>query len=599
MEQKKEIKISLNFVIVLAIIIILTVLSLIICLKIRENNLKDTRKEVAINTNQNTETNEEKKLADDRKEEKYSTNYYIDTYNGKDYYILNNDYSKECDIQLKDLYEITNSDEFEIKKCVNYSEYKEFCNKWDLKQKYNDKNMNYIMFSYILRGSPNIEVRLADVEYNGDNVKLYIWDDSYGITADVRAYIIIIPTKKSINNIEIQSLYSKAEFNSMTNKYKVTGYQYTIEDNIQIAKMCQISTKDKKLNEIVNNMLDAIVKKHTIKIVHEYKDDSGITYIDLINSASKITDTNGRIWFYETYTDMETITYRSLYDTNSFEKDISNDTREYLFKNITEFDELLDYEVSTYKLNEDNDNYIIEVKHREEQTNYYISKNNYLLNKILYPKSSEEQAIVTYTEDEVKIPSEVTSSSQESFVALKPIIYLYPQEEKEITVKLGYSEKITCSYPKYTLEGWKVIAKPDGSMIDLKTGRNLYSLYWEGKDAPKTDLKEGFVVKGEDAASFLEEKLEILGLSEREAEEFIIYWLPKLEASKYNYVRFATMEEINEYMPLEFSVNPDSLIRVLMQFKGLEEEITVNEQKLQTPKREGFIAVEWGGTELK
>ena len=41
-----------------------------------------------------------------------------------------------------------------------------------------------------------------------------------------------------------------------------------------------------------------------------------------------------------------------------------------------------------------------------------------------------------------------------------------------------------------------------------------------------------------------EEKLAILGLNEREAEEFIIYWLPKLESNKYNYIRFATEEEI-------------------------------------------------------
>ena len=54
--------------------------------------------------------------------------------------------------------------------------------------------------------------------------------------------------------------------------------------------------------------------------------------------------------------------------------------------------------------------------------------------------------------------------------------------------------------------------------------------------------KEGFIVKGEDTAKFLEEKLEILGLNEREAEEFIIYWLPKLEANKYNYIRFASVE---------------------------------------------------------
>ena len=58
------------------------------------------------------------------------------------------------------------------------------------------------------------------------------------------------------------------------------------------------------------------------------------------------------------------------------------------------------------------------------------------------------------------------------------------------------------------------------------------------------------------------------------------------------------MEEINEYMPLEFSVEPDSIIRILMQYKGIEEYIEIPEQKLETPKREGFVAVEWGGSEI-
>lgn len=179
----------------------------------------------------------------------------------------------------------------------------------------------------------------------------------------------------------------------------------------------------------------------------------------------------------------------------------------------------------------------------------------------------------------------------------KPIIYLYPEETTEVEVKLGKPEIVTCSYPEYK-EGWKVIAKPDGTLVDTETGRKLYSLYWEGEGTTEVNYKEGFVVKGEDTIEFLEEKLEILGLTEREAEEFIVYWLPKMQNNKYNYIRFATMEEINEYMPLEFSVEPDTLIRVLMQFKGLDEYIEIEEQKLITPNRTGFVAVEWGGTEL-
>lgn len=180
----------------------------------------------------------------------------------------------------------------------------------------------------------------------------------------------------------------------------------------------------------------------------------------------------------------------------------------------------------------------------------------------------------------------------------KPIIYLYPETNTEISVKLGKAENITCSYPEYK-NGWNVIANPDGTLIDNNTGRKLYSLYWEGIQSEPINFEEGFVVAGKDSIQFLEKKLAILGLNEIEAEEFIVYWLPKLESNKYNFIRFQTEEEINNNMPLEITPKPDTVIRIVMEFKGIENPIQIQEQKLITPQRTGFTVVEWGGTEIK
>ena len=136
-------------------------------------------------------------------------------------------------------------------------------------------------------------------------------------------------------------------------------------------------------------------------------------------------------------------------------------------------------------------------------------------------------------------------------ISYKPIIYLYPEEDTEVSVIMGYSDKLTTTYPKY-VDGWNVLAHPNGELKDLDTDKDLYALYYESLDLVKFKVeKDGFVVKGEDVAEFLEEKLEILGLNYKEKEEFIVYWLPKLEANKYNYIRFATTEEINKNMPLK------------------------------------------------
>jgi len=179
----------------------------------------------------------------------------------------------------------------------------------------------------------------------------------------------------------------------------------------------------------------------------------------------------------------------------------------------------------------------------------------------------------------------------------KPIIYVYPEEENIVSVKVGSPQNLTHAYPKYEGE-WNVIAKPNGDLIDIKTGRNLYSLYWEGINTVESNMSEGFIVEGTDIIEFLEEKLEILGLSEREANEFIIYWLPNLESNKYNFIRFQTSEEIENNMSLDITPKPDSIIRIVMEFKGLDNKIEVSEQTLETPTRNGFVVVEWGGTEI-
>lgn len=183
-------------------------------------------------------------------------------------------------------------------------------------------------------------------------------------------------------------------------------------------------------------------------------------------------------------------------------------------------------------------------------------------------------------------------------VDMKPIIYLYPTEDMQVSVKLKYNNNIIVSYPEYS-NGWNVLAKTDGTMTDLLTNRELYSLYYESENVVKFKMgKDGFVVNKNDLITFFEEKLATLGLTEREAEEFIIYWLPILQKNEYNYIRFATTEEIEENTPLEIEPKPDTTIRILMTYKGLKKPIEIEEQKLVTPERNGFTVVEWGGTEI-
>lgn len=59
----------------------------------------------------------------------------------------------------------------------------------------------------------------------------------------------------------------------------------------------------------------------------------------------------------------------------------------------------------------------------------------------------------------------------EEQAAAKPVIYLYPEKETTVTVKLDYAGALTCTYPAYG-DGWTVTACPDGTLTD-NAGQDL------------------------------------------------------------------------------------------------------------------------------
>lgn len=178
----------------------------------------------------------------------------------------------------------------------------------------------------------------------------------------------------------------------------------------------------------------------------------------------------------------------------------------------------------------------------------------------------------------------------------KPLIYLYPAEETEVSVKLDFAGELTVTYPAYN-DGWEVTAKPDGTLMNHADGKEYSYLFWEGEGRKNFDFSEGFVVKGEDTAEFLQEKLAEMGLTARESNEFIVYWLPRMQENPYNLISFQ-WENYEEAAKLEIIPEPDHILRVFMAFKGIDKPVEIPEQALPRLEREGFVVVEWGGTEV-
>lgn len=175
----------------------------------------------------------------------------------------------------------------------------------------------------------------------------------------------------------------------------------------------------------------------------------------------------------------------------------------------------------------------------------------------------------------------------------KPAIYLYPENEATISVKIDPSLTHVNTIPNYN-NGWNVLAKPNGEI--LSGGKSYDYLFYEG-DKKYFDFKLGDfdVVKKENIKIYLSEKLTSFGLNEKERSQFIEYWEPKMENSSYYKVSFMQTEELNQKIPLFITPKADTLIRVLMKYEGMNRGSEKIDISNNVPLRKGFTVVEWGG----
>ena len=180
--------------------------------------------------------------------------------------------------------------------------------------------------------------------------------------------------------------------------------------------------------------------------------------------------------------------------------------------------------------------------------------------------------------------------------ASKPVIYLYPETAMEVSVGLDFDGTLTTTYPAYR-DGWTVTAFPDGTLINHADGQEYSYLFWEGDSPANYDLSEGWCVPGDETAEFLQETLAEIGLTPREYNEFIVYWLPLMEDNPYNLITFQG-DAYTDGAKLSITPEPDSLLRIFMAWMPLDEPVEIEPPETQPFEREGFTVVEWGGAEI-
>ncbi|KAH7332863.1 hypothetical protein B0J17DRAFT_579820 [Rhizoctonia solani] len=224
----------------------------------------------------------------------------------------------------------------------------------------------------------------------------------------------------------------------------------------------------------------------------------------------------------------------------------------------------------------------------------------------------------------------------------KPIIYLFPpQSLRDIKVKLSLVQNWSFSevYPHTPVTSlsdhprrlgqtisWTVDAKPEGTLLDQATGREVAYLFWEAYSpiepltiafdpaCPVLGPSQSALLPFDKVTGYIDDVLLALGLHTEARTSFITYWLPDLSKHAFIALRFLPQDEYEEAAPLNITPAPEVMTRVFMLFGGIEEsQIGYWDESVAMAGKDRyrgidtskvhnqslFRVLEWGGMEVK
>lgn len=205
----------------------------------------------------------------------------------------------------------------------------------------------------------------------------------------------------------------------------------------------------------------------------------------------------------------------------------------------------------------------------------------------------------------------------------KPVLYLYPPLPTKVQISFNTAMQLTTAIPTYH-NVWNVLAQPNGVLTDLQpeytdcakidsskkgseyatqacTTNQYPYIYWAGNSLEKAypTISQGWYVSQNDLGVFMNQKLDEVGLTQKEKSDMLEYWLPEMlqKNSPYYRISFLQTKEMNEMIPMNFTPAPSTFFRIFLDYLPLTSKPTssIQPQTLQKIQRTAFTVVEWGG----
>ena len=140
----------------------------------------------------------------------------------------------------------------------------------------------------------------------------------------------------------------------------------------------------------------------------------------------------------------------------------------------------------------------------------------------------------------------------------KPNIYIYPKETVQLDVLLSFplGGKIVSSIPEYG-NGWSITVDKNGTIDDM------YSfLFYESTQPDIWQKKSGWTVKKNVLESFFRKNMAEYGFYGHEIDDFIEYWIPRLNDCDYYSIYPQTKELIDDVIEIYFSTQTENSLRL-------------------------------------